>query len=68
MNKPFDSIFKAGESLTWGRDAETPQTFIISDYYFDLNNLFKLEEVENACELAVVEAGASRWGVIDFKI
>jgi hypothetical protein len=34
----------------------------------DISNLYKLEDVENAYELAFVESKASGMGVIDFRI
>lgn len=47
---------------------ETVQTFYPTTYVIDLGNLQKLEEVENAYELAVIEAKTSNVQEIDFNI
>ncbi|HEX9804946.1 MAG TPA: hypothetical protein VGA67_04645 [Candidatus Dojkabacteria bacterium] len=54
--------------IFWGQHTDTLQTFQSIQYFIDLNNLFKLEDVENAYELAVVEAKASSFEVIDFHL
>ncbi|MBD3280099.1 hypothetical protein GF389_01065 [Candidatus Dojkabacteria bacterium] len=52
----------------WGQQVEPLQTFYPASYIIDITNLQKLEDVENAYELAIVESKASSLGVIDFNI
>lgn len=66
--KPFDSIFVSAQGHTWGQQSEPLQTFYPTTYIIDITNLQKLEDVENAYELAVIESKASNLGVIDFNI
>lgn len=58
----------ASENYYWGQQSEPLQTFYPTTYIIDITNLQKLEDVENAYELAVVESKASNLGMIDFNI
>lgn len=52
----------------WGQQTDIVQTSYPTEYYIDLNNLLKLDDVNNAYELAVVEASSSHYGLMDYII